>query len=974
MKILQLFIFFILCYANCLAQAISHPQFDRTDNPALMIERVEFDKDTTYIYCIYNADGGTWANISKETVLKDCLTGQILPILRCSGLPFAPESRIFQFPGKYNIVFCFPKKETTMTKFDFIESEKENGFNIYGVDLECSIEDSLYTNNLEYAISLSNRAEFFSSAGNYDKAIELEEQAMNIKKAYLGCKSPGYATSVLNLAWYYSKGGYYEKAITWGNVDLKLCVELLGTNNEAYGVSLLNLGFYYHSYGKYSEAESYEKQAVELYLKLFGEESQQYAEAISSLAQTLYAQGRNNEAIEYEAKALEIRERLFGKESTEYAMSLHSLSLGYAAIGDILKAIDFTTEAINIKRNTLGTHDPNYIMSLNNLASFYSMKNEYEKACDIEEEALQLSETVYGSNHPEYAKIIGNLGGYYIQIGKTEKAVTLLEKAHQLNRQFYGEDSEIYAISLNNLSQLYSQLHNYEKAISYGNEALQIFPKDNLNYITLLTNMAHNYACINDYAKAITFQQEAITVTKAIMTTEFNELDVESKYLFWQKTHGIFDDDYPSYVAKNKTSSTLSDLYNSILFSKGIILRKDVQLAITWRDIQKNLLDDDIVIEFISPIMSTNDTIKFYALTIRKGYESPKMIELFDIWQLNDSLANACSNFDKDLTVGNLVWDPLESELVNVKNIYFSPTHVLHNIAIEYLPKDSLKYYSDVFSIHRLSSSGLLANQKRNTKHSKAILYGGLKYEPSDELISSTKVSLKRSGFEPLFNTEIEVSDIHKILYDAGIDVSEFTNVSGTELSFRNLSGKPIDILHLATHGMYIKTDDIAQKTQNENYTFIHSDSTAFYQSDALTRAFLVFSNGNNLAKRISTQETNDGIVTALDISRMDFSGVDIVTLSACESALGEYGSDDGILGLQRGFKIAGANTILMSLNKVDDEATKILMVEFYKNLMSGKSKHQSFKEAQGYLRKVDNGKYDDPKYWASFIMLDGLN
>ena len=126
--------------------------------------------------------------------------------------------------------------------------------------------------------------------------------------------------------------------------------------------------------------------------------------------------------------------------------------------------------------------------------------------------------------------------------------------------------------------------------------------------------------------------------------------------------------------------------------------------------------------------------------------------------------------------------------------------------------------------------------------------------------------------------------------------------------------------------------------------------------------------------RTLSGFEQDDGIVTALDISQMSLPNLDLVSLSACESALGEYGIDDSIMGLQRGFKIAGANTILMSLGKVDDEATRILMIEFYRNLMSGKTKHQSLKDAQRFLRQVENGKYDKPEYWASFILLDGMN
>ena len=110
-----------------------------------------------------------------------------------------------------------------------------------------------------------------------------------------------------------------------------------------------------------------------------------------------------------------------------------------------------------------------------------------------------------------------------------------------------------------------------------------------------------------------------------------------------------------------------------------------------------------------------------------------------------------------------------------------------------------------------------------------------------------------------------------------------------------------------------------------------------------------------------------------MEISQLDLRGLDLVVLSACETAQGDIYSD-GVYGLQRGFKKAGANTILMSLDKVDDEATRILMVEFYRNLANGKTKQESLKGAQRYLRVVENGKYDDPKYWASFVLLDGLN
>jgi CHAT domain-containing protein len=100
---------------------------------------------------------------------------------------------------------------------------------------------------------------------------------------------------------------------------------------------------------------------------------------------------------------------------------------------------------------------------------------------------------------------------------------------------------------------------------------------------------------------------------------------------------------------------------------------------------------------------------------------------------------------------------------------------------------------------------------------------------------------------------------------------------------------------------------------------------------------------------------------------------VDLVVLSACETGLGDI-SDEGVFGLQRGFKKAGVNSLMMSLWEVDDEATQVLMSAFYENLISGLSKRKAFVNAQHFLRTTQNKKYDDPRFWAAFILLDAIN
>ena len=94
---------------------------------------------------------------------------------------------------------------------------------------------------------------------------------------------------------------------------------------------------------------------------------------------------------------------------------------------------------------------------------------------------------------------------------------------------------------------------------------------------------------------------------------------------------------------------------------------------------------------------------------------------------------------------------------------------------------------------------------------------------------------------------------------------------------------------------------------------------------------------------------------------------------SACQTAQGRV-TGDGVFGLQRGFKKAGAQSLMMSLWPVDDEATCLLMTEFYRNWISkNMTKHDALEKARQTVRSHTEKGWDNPEYWAAFILLDAL-
>ncbi|KAF5036226.1 CHAT domain protein [anaerobic digester metagenome] len=416
-------------------------------------------------------------------------------------------------------------------------------------------------------------------------------------------------------------------------------------------------------------------------------------------------------------------------------------------------------------------------------------------------------------------------------------------------------------------------------------------------------------------------------------------------------------------------------------------------LTIKWTDVQHQLRDNDVAIEFVDFPVGTDSTM-YSALLLRKGWDNPKMVTLFEKKQIDKLISNISGyegqriNMIYSGSVGkqlfDLVWKPLEEHIKSGDNVYFSATGVLHQIAIESLPTgDSSFVASDKYSLYRLSSTKQLVSEKLFVKDNKAVLYGGLKYdieEPvmfaqsqkfgaNDRLFVSRGFSLdstmRGTGWNYLPGTKTEVQEISGKLSNTTIAPRVYMDIYGNEESFKALSGQKNSIIHIASHGFFLPIEE-ARKT--DYFRFITLDENKGVKVDnSMRRSGLILSGGNRAWKGDTIPSNiEDGILTAQEISALDLRGTNLLVLSACETGLGEV-SGEGVFGLQRGFKKAGVQTIIMTLWKVNDVATKDMMNEFYGQLQSGKSKREAFTIAQSTMRE----KYKSPYYWAGFIMLD---
>ena len=823
---------------------------------------------------------------------------------------------------------------------------------------------------------LLQSAELIENA-QYKKKKKILEHVIEI---YGNDKDLIYGTARGGLANCYQGLGEYHEAIKNYRVSLEIVKRELGENNETYARSVNNYGFCLAQIGDFKNSLEQLMMSLKINKVIHPADHPDIAMSLGNIGFCLQHQGKIREAIGYFDEALSILLKNYNESHQEIVKTRANLAHCYQLLGETEKAkVHFDLVS---KHNKMAQPDAAAIEYI--FADSCMRQQKYEEAIIHFNKSIEMYKNSLGNQHPDIVRSLKYLAWCYYAKGD--------KRYFQTQCDAFNMEQELL---LNSLGSFNENLRNV-----YWNR----YSSDFLSFLPDLIVSENRKDLAGElYDKSALFAKglmlsASTEMRRLILNSGDHKANEKLKEL--DKTHSKIDE----LKAKGQDTKSLEDKADKLeseliafLKEKNIDILQDLRL--TWQDVQKELGDDDLAIEFLTFDDPGVETPYYVALTLRKTYDLPHIIRLGNERDLLKYTKDAYTSIEASAFIwANFLFN---SELEGVNNIYFSPSGELHNIAIESMPywMDENKTVSDAYKIYRLSSTReLVTKHKKTTAGKGAVLYGHIDYNSASTSKQETEISRKkhevngnitRGGFDPeeagfrggekwppLDGTHLEVENVRNILKK---NVDMRTGVSATETTFKNLSGEKKKIIHIATHGFYW-TEEKAQK-KNVSFSPRLEDDDNNTVDNAMTRSGLLFSGANlTFDHKPIPNEEDDGVLTAQEVSHLDLRGLDLLVLSACQSGQGEI-SGDGVFGLQRGFKMAGAQSIIMSLWSVNDKATQIMMTEFYKAYTSGKSKREAFLIAQQKVKEI-YGNYKDEEqeilidkpHWAAFILLDALD
>ena len=864
----------------------------------------------------------------------------------------------------------------------------------YGAALQLSSEatsmakEVLGEHHLQYVECLQDLGSAYYDIGYYENAIPCFEMCLSIQEELLGKNHRDNVLTLHNLATTYVRMGAYEKAMPlFENIVNRKSID--PQKREYYAYELNWQAYLYQLLGNYDKALPLYTQALQVTRETIGEETQRYALILKNVACFYQAKTDYPQAVSSLLKVLSIIKKVEGEHAPEYAIALNSLAELYKEMNKCDSALPLFTKALAIRKNKLGEAHPDYAASLNNLGELYMQQGAYDRAFNLFTQSLAIRKKVLGEMHPDYITTLNDLGLLYLSTGNTATASDMLIKANNLE--------------LKHILNTYTSLSEEEKLAMINKEFYQFSYLPSLLMKTHITqsNITQQIYTNELLLKGMVLNDQQYIVKNIRASGDEQILQL---YYQWRSNKSVIGKEL--LLPLKQRLSNLDSLQQSTNELEQELSRRSAAFnnhqsaqRISTTNISQKMSTGEASVEFTKFKLYNKrwtDSTMYAALVLLPGDSIPKFIPLCEEQQLLHFVKSSENAIYKKYSYNivdkkqsksvnnslySLIWKPLEPYLNDIHTIYYAPIGLLNRVAFAALPYDETHCLIDKYQLNQLLSTRSVAAPLQDIKPTDLNVWGNIQYDypnnatKEDDLVAKRGTGTALSYFNPylaersghiikawseLPGTREEVDSIGSLCRQAKLNITIVSDTAATEEVFKALDRRSPQIIHMATHGFFLPAPEQALVNGSNTNAFA-------IQKDAMFRSGLVLAGGNRTWQGeavVSGRE--DGILTAYEIARMDLSNTDLVVLSACETADGDINSSEGVIGLQRAFKLAGVKQIIMSLWDVPDKQTAELMTSFYRYWIAGYAIREAFRMAQLNMK----AKYP-PRYWAGFVLVE---
>ena len=841
----------------------------------------------------------------------------------------------------------------------------------------------------DLAVTLMGRHDFTAAEPFLRRALAID--------AKNGENSDNYIATLSNLGMLKFYEGKYSDAEPLLRRTLE--ARRVGANRPEFALSLNNLAALYQAIGDTARAKQLFEEALQI--RRDHGDPLDIAQSLNNLALLYREIARYRDAERLYKEALEIYRTQLDETHPRFINALSNLAAVYFCLSDFQRAEPLVKKTLEIQRRS-DNHAWALGISLNNLATLHYSAGRYDVAEPLYREAITIGRRCVGELHPKLRTRISNLAGMYVAMQRESDAIALMREVMAIDDRLIANVFPIASegLRITYLAALQQNLDDVMFVISKLSANSRSIVAEGLDIVLRRKGLvAESLAAQRD---------ELLTGRHPTLEPKLRELhhlrsQLAEATLAFLASDGIQTHKDRSVQLEKKIAGMEAELAQEL---PEVSLENRLKSA-ERRSVAQALPEGAVLVEFVR--FSVRDfgaaprpesSTLYAAFIVRAG--EPDKVRLVDLGeaesidrlvsQFRESISRAPSwlaglighvrprtGLDVGEKLRSRIFDPLELSPGDQQQVFLATEGSLAWVPFEALPIANGDYLINRYRISYLSVGRdlLRLGSPSPASSTEAVVIADPNFDLGNEEGAHEPATLNTP--EEFQSRDLRSADFYfprlRGTRTEGERVSQMIGVRpllwNMAMKSRLKGSRSPRILHLATHGFFLSNQGrvtAGPSSRSEDSEWVAGSDARLAGPEIenpLLRSGLALAGANTWLNRGSTRAVaEDGILNAIEVSSLELVGTELVVLSACETGLGTVHVWEGVFGLRRAFALTGAKTLVMSLWKVEDRQTVKLMVGFYRQLRSGRSRGEALRGAQLELKK----RYPSPYYWAAFI------